>query len=285
MHSFAHLRETRASHLFFDIEEFFHISSSSAPMKIILQSPPSGGRGSHRVRVRERYPQLCYANPHELLRNEIQAKSSFGVQAQNWLKSGTPVPDEEILNLVLRHLKSPACATGFILEGFPQTAEQAERIHKECRRIDAIVEIEIPDKVVIERTSGRMVHKPSGRIYHEKFAPPKVEGRDDITGEALTRRLDDEPSVAAERLSLYRHGMRAVCRYFQGQEPYPELLTGEPKSARVWEYPTRTPVFRTVDGVGSPEEVRGRLFTTLDELVGKRASGPASRRFWWSWFS
>ncbi len=277
--------------------------------------PPSWGSGSHRVRVRERYPLLCYANPHELLRNEIQAKTPFGIEAQNQLRQGNPLSDDELFGLVLRYLKTPACSMGFILEGMPRSAEQAERLVEEHRRIDAVVEVMVPDNEVIKRTSGRLIHRPSGRIYHESFAPPRSIGKDDVTGEPLTRRLDDTPEVAKERLKKYRDSADAVLRFFKGENPYPTTTTTtttiestaaktatttttaaapqkqqqnaavEEKQAKKWKFPSRLPVLRHIDGYGQSDDVRGRLFEALDELVGKRASGPSQQRFWWSWFS
>jgi adenylate kinase len=259
-------------------------------MKIVLLSPPAGGRGSHRVRVQERYPLLCYADPHELVRNEIQAKTPFGVEAQAYLRAGTPLSDDKLLGLVTRYLASPACAGGFILENMPRTPEQAERIVAECRGIDAVVELDVPDKDVLLRTSGRLIHRPSGRIYHETLAPPRVAGKDDATGEPLTRRLDDEHAVALERLKAYRAGVDATKRYFRGEQPYAPSESGGGAAAttpepRQWRFPPRPPALHTVDGRGMAEEVRARLFATLDELVGKRATGPHQTRFWWSWFS
>ena len=278
-------------------------------MKIILLGPPGSGKGSHRVRVRERYPLLCYANANELLRNEVVAKTPFGVDAQMGLAAGRPVPDAAMLELVLRFLKAPACSLGFILEGLPRNAEQAEALSAAGHRVDALVELAVPDDAVVARTSGRLVHRASGRIYHDAFAPPLHVGKDDVTGETLTRRLDDTAAVARERLAAYRAGVKSVKRYFAGQDPYPDDSAADAAaaaaaasttassetqattsqaaggSARQWAFPARPPAVRTVDGEGSAEEVRGRLLSTLDELVGKRASGPHQNRFWWSWFS
>jgi adenylate kinase len=304
-------------------------------MKIVLMGPPSWGSGSHRVRIHERYPLLCYANAQELLRTEIQTKTPFGVEAANQMRAGTPVSDDQLMSLVLRYLRTPACAMGFILEGMPRSPEQAERLLEDQRRVDAVVEVLVPDEEVLKRTSGRLVHRPSGRIYHDIFAPPRVPGKDDQTGEPLTRRLDDDPAVAKERLARYRNGIDAVKRYFKGVNPFPEgenqqvassitttiskstetevktadvttatnNNTSSPDSTssttgasavapivpevkpKIWKFPSRLPVYKEVSGKGTTEEVRLRLFSTLDELVGKRATGPHQQRFWWSWFS
>ena len=276
--------------------------------------PPSWGSGSHRVRVRERYPLLCYANANELLRNEIQAKTPFGIEAQNQIMQGNPVSDDQLMGLVLRYLRTPACSMGFILEGMPRSPEQAERLVEEQRRIDAIVEVDVPDEECVKRMSGRLIHRPSGRIYHEHFAPPRVAGKDDVTGEQLTKRLDDDPNVAKEKLKNYRNSIEGVKRYFKGLDPYPTTTASSESnntttpattagndqnatttttteqdssssSPKKWTFPSRLPVFRDINGKGPTEEVRSRLFSTLDELVGKRATGPHQQRFWWSWFS
>jgi adenylate kinase len=166
------------------------------------------------------------------------------------MDAGQLVSDEIIVGLVTERMKQPDCANGYLLDGFPRTIAQAEAMRMAGIRVDVLLEIEVPDAEIIERMSGRRLHLPSGRTYHIRFNPPKVPGRDDLTGDPLIQREDDREDVVRNRLHVYHSQTRAVVDYFRNWAG-----SGEPGA----------PVYRSVNGIGTVEEVRQRVFEALDQ--------------------
>ncbi len=166
------------------------------------------------------------------------------------MDAGELVSDEIIIGLVIERMKQPDCANGYLLDGFPRTIAQAEAMRAAAIAVEVLLEIEVPDADIVERMSGRRLHLASGRTYHVRFNPPKVPGRDDITGDPLIQREDDREDVVRNRLQVYHSQTRAVVDCFRAW-----AASGEPGA----------PVYRRVDGIGTVEEVRQRVFDALDQ--------------------
>uniref|UniRef100_A0A7S1L865 Adenylate kinase active site lid domain-containing protein n=2 Tax=Neobodo designis TaxID=312471 RepID=A0A7S1L865_NEODS len=183
-------------------------------IKLALLGPPGSGKGSQCVRIKERYPDLCYINPHMMVREEIHRGTPFGLEAQKKIFSGEVISHDTYNSLFLERARSAACAKGYILDGMPTEVKQAEALVKQGEEFDAVFFLDMSDETVMRRTSGRWVHQRSGRIYHDTFARPKAPGYDDETGERLTQRADDSPVVAQQRLDAYKKNAAALREYW-----------------------------------------------------------------------
>ena len=172
-------------------------------MRIILLGPPGAGKGTQAEILCETF-KLPHISTGNMLREAIQTGTQLGLQAKELMDSGILVSDEVIVNLVEQRITERDCAFGFLFDGFPRTIPQAEALEEKSIKIDAIVEIEVPDQEIVTRMSGRRVHPVSGRNYHIKFNPPKKEDLDDETGEPLIQREDDKPETVKGRLEVYR---------------------------------------------------------------------------------
>ena len=183
-------------------------------MKLILLGPPGAGKGTQAKFVCERFgiPQISTG---DMLRAAVAAGTELGRRAKAVMDAGGLVSDDLIIDLVKERLARPDCSRGFLFDGFPRTLAQAEATRAAGVRIDAIVEIEVPDGEIVKRMSGRRVHLASGRTYHVVFNPPKVEGIDDATGEALIQRDDDREDTVRKRLAAY-HEQTEVLSSFYG---------------------------------------------------------------------
>ncbi len=171
-------------------------------MRIILLGAPGAGKGTQATFIKEKFniPQISTG---DMLRAAVKAGTQLGLEAKRFMDSGGLVPDEVIIGLVKERIKDADCQAGFLFDGFPRTIPQAEAMKQAGVDIDYVVEIDVPDAAIVERMSGRRAHLPSGRTYHIKFNPPKVEGKDDITGEDLVQREDDRPETVMTRLRVY----------------------------------------------------------------------------------
>ena len=216
-------------------------------MRLILLGPPGAGKGTQAAAIRERFgiPQISTG---DMLRAARAAKTPLGIEAGRTMDAGQLVSDEIIIGLVLERLAQPDCAAGYLFDGFPRTIPQAEAMKAAQVRIDYVVEIDVPDAEVIARMSGRRVHPSSGRSYHVRFNPPKVEGRDDLTGEPLVQREDDREETVKKRLEVYRAQTRPVVDYY-----------------RRWEESgaASAPRYRRVSGTGTVAEVTERVLRVL----------------------
>ena len=184
-------------------------------MRLILLGPPGAGKGTQATFICKRFgiPQISTG---DMLRAAVAAGSELGRKAKAVMDSGALVSDDIIIGLVKERIVQPDCANGFLFDGFPRTLPQAEATRAAGVAIDAIVEIVVPDDEIVKRMSGRRAHLPSGRTYHVVFNPPKVAGKDDVTGEALVQRDDDREETVRKRLAAY-HAQTEVLASFYGK--------------------------------------------------------------------
>ncbi|HXN15849.1 MAG TPA: adenylate kinase [Usitatibacter sp.] len=214
-------------------------------MRLILLGGPGAGKGTQAGFITKRYaiPQISTG---DMLRAAVKAATPLGLAAKNVMGSGELVSDDIIVALVKERIQAPDCRSGFLFDGFPRTIPQAEAM-KDIR-IEHVVEIAVPDAVIIERMAGRRVHLPSGRTYHLKYNPPKVDLKDDVTGEPLVQREDDKEQTVKKRLAIYHAQTEPLVAHYQKW-----AAAGDP----------RAPRYHQVDGTQSVEEVREQIFRAL----------------------
>jgi len=216
-------------------------------MRIILLGAPGAGKGTQATFIKEKFniPQISTG---DMLRAAVKAGTPLGLEAKSYMDSGGLVPDAVIIGLVSERIKDADCANGFLFDGFPRTIPQAEAMKNAGVGIDYVVEIDVPDEAIVERMSGRRSHPASGRTYHVKFNPPKVAGKDDMTGEDLVQREDDKEETVKKRLEVYHSQTKPLVQYYtnwanSGQQ-------GAPKH-----------VF--VNGLGDMNAIRDTIFSAL----------------------
>ena len=216
-------------------------------MRLILLGPPGAGKGTQAGYITAAYgiPQISTG---DMLRTAIKAGTPMGLEARKVMDAGRLVSDDIIVRLVLDRLKGPDCAKGYLFDGFPRTVPQAEAMKRERVAIDVVLEIDVPDAAIIERMGGRRVHLASGRTYHVRFNPPKVAGRDDVTGEDLVQRNDDREDTVRERLAVYHSQTRPLIEYFSAWE-----RSGDDAA----------PAYRRISGLGSVDQIAARAFDAL----------------------
>ena len=216
-------------------------------MKLILLGPPGAGKGTQANFIREHYgiPQISTG---DMLRAAVKAGTPLGVEAKKVMDAGQLVSDDIIIGLVTERLKEPDCKRGYLFDGFPRTIPQAEALRKAAVPIDYVLEIDVADDEIIDRMGGRRVHPASGRSYHVKFNPPKVEGKDDATGEPLVQRDDDREETVRHRLEVYRKQTSPLVGY------YGRLAASGEAGA---------PKYRKISGLGTVEEIKQRAFAAL----------------------
>jgi adenylate kinase len=217
-------------------------------MRLILLGPPGAGKGTQAAFLCARYgiPQISTG---DMLRAAAKAGTQTGLAAKRLMDAGQLVSDDIINSLVLERLREPDCAKGYLFDGFPRTIPQAEAMKTAQVRIDFVLEIDVPEAEIISRMSGRRVHLASGRSYHVRFNPPKVEGRDDVTGEALIQRADDGEQTVRRRLAVYQAQTRPLIAFYAAW-----AATGD----------ARAPKLRRISGIGSVEQIRDRAFAALE---------------------
>ena len=216
-------------------------------MRLILLGAPGAGKGTQASFICQKYgiPQISTG---DMLRAAVKAGTPLGQQADAVMKSGGLVSDDLIINLVKERIAQADCATGFLFDGFPRTLPQADAMKAAGVKLDYVLEIDVPFDAIIERMSGRRSHPASGRTYHVKFNPPKVEGKDDVTGELLVQRPDDQEETVKKRLDVYSAQTRPLVAY------YSDWARAEPSAA---------PKYRAISGTGSVEEITSRAFQAL----------------------
>ncbi len=185
-------------------------------MKIILLGAPGAGKGTQAQFLTKKFniPQISTG---DMLRAAIKAGTPMGKMAKEFMDAGKLVTDEIIIGLVKDRIAEDDCQNGFLLDGFPRTIPQAQAVTAAGISLDAVIEIDVPDEEIVKRMSGRRVHQDSGRTYHIVYNPPKVEGKDDETGEALIQRADDKEEVVLDRLKVYHEQTQPLVSYYQDQ--------------------------------------------------------------------
>ncbi len=216
-------------------------------MRLILLGGPGAGKGTQANYVKEKFgiPQISTG---DMLRAAVKAGTPLGIAAKKVMDSGGLVSDDIIIGLVQERIKEADCKNGFLFDGFPRTIPQAEAMKNAGVKIDYVVEIEVDDAEIIKRMSGRRSHPASGRTYHIIFNPPKVAGKDDVTGEDLVQRDDDKEETVAKRLQVYHEQTEPLVGY------YNQWAKSGDKQA---------PRNRKIPGIGKVEEIRDRIFAAL----------------------
>jgi adenylate kinase len=218
-------------------------------MKLILLGPPGAGKGTQANFIKEKFgiPQISTG---DMLRAAISAKTAVGIEAKQYMDKGALVPDDLIIRLVKERIKQADCGKGFLFDGFPRTIPQAEAMKQAGVDIDFVLEIDVPDEEIIKRMSGRRVHLASGRSYHVEFNPPKVPGKDDVTGEPLVQRDDDKEATVMKRLDVYHKQTKPLVEYYSSWAK----IEG-----------SKAPKYRKISGVGTVEQIQDRIFKSLNE--------------------
>ncbi|MGQ0511128.1 MAG: adenylate kinase [Betaproteobacteria bacterium] len=215
-------------------------------MRLILLGPPGAGKGTQAGFLTTHFgiPQISTG---DMLRGAVKAGTPVGMAAKKVMDAGSLVSDDIIISLVKERLKSPDCARGYLFDGFPRTIPQAEAMRDAAVAIDFVLEIDVPAEDIITRMGGRRVHLASGRTYHVQFNPPRAEGRDDVTGEPLVQRDDDQEQTVRKRLDVYQSQTRPLVAFY---EEWGKRAAAAPK-------------YRRISGVGGVETVRDRAIAAL----------------------
>ena len=216
-------------------------------MRVILIGPPGAGKGTQAKYICEKFgiPQISTG---DMLRKAIKEGTHIGLAAKETIARGELISDDIIIDLVRERLAQPDCQDGFLFDGFPRTVPQAEALEAAGIPVDYLLEIQVPDEEIVTRMGGRRVDPISGRTYHVVYNPPKVEGKDDITGDPLIIRDDDKPEVVKERLATYHAQTEPIVKYFQ--DLYATGLEIAPKHV-------------TVCGHGGIDYIRDQIFEVL----------------------
>jgi|UniRef100_UPI00404894EF adenylate kinase len=220
-------------------------------MRLILLGAPGAGKGTQAQFICERFgiPQISTG---DMLRAAVKAGTELGIAAKKIMDSGGLVSDDIIIGLVKDRLTHADCAKGYLFDGFPRTIPQAQAMKDAGVPIDYVLEIDVPFDAIIDRMSGRRVHPASGRTYHIKFNPPKVAGKDDVTGEDLIQRDDDKEETVRKRLQVYNDQTRPLVDY------YSSWANQSNTNDKV-----RAPAYRKVSGTGKVEEITAAIFAEL----------------------
>ena len=216
-------------------------------MNLIFLGPPGAGKGTHAIRLSQQLniPQISTG---DMLRAAVKAGTPFGIEAKSVMDAGQLVSDNLIINLVKERLTENDCVNGYLFDGFPRTIPQADALKDAQVAVDFVLEIDVPAEEIIKRISGRRVHEASGRVYHVEYHPPKVEGKDDETGDALIQRDDDKEETVRKRLDVYQAQTRPLVDYYSNW-----ANSGD----------AAAPKYRKISGVGALEDIRARILDVL----------------------
>jgi len=211
-------------------------------MRVILLGGPGAGKGTQANYIKEKYniPQISTG---DMLRAAVKAGTALGIEAKKVMDAGGLISDDIIMGLIKERVKDDDCKNGYLFDGFPRTLVQADALKAEGIEIDAVVEIDVDDAEIIRRMSGRRVHLASGRTYHIVFNPPKVEGKDDETGEDLIQRDDDQEATVKNRLEIYHDQTEPLINYYNSMNGINYVK---------------------INGIGKVEEIRDQIFSGLN---------------------
>ncbi|MDN7139479.1 adenylate kinase [Pseudomonas sp. JQ170] len=215
-------------------------------MRVILLGAPGAGKGTQAKFITEKFgiPQISTG---DMLRAAVKAGTPLGLEAKAIMDAGKLVSDELIINLVKDRIAQPDCANGFLFDGFPRTIPQAEALVTNGVELDAVIEIAVEDEEIVQRIAGRRVHEGSGRVYHVVYNPPKAEGKDDVTGEALVQRKDDTEETVRHRLAVYHEQTKPLVDFYQ------KLSAANGGK----------PAYAHIEGVGSVEAITAKVLAAL----------------------
>lgn len=213
-------------------------------MRAILLGPPGAGKGTQAQFICKKFniPQISTG---DMLRAAVKAETAMGLQVKEVMASGGLVSDEIIIGIVKERITEPDCANGFLFDGFPRTIPQAEALQAAGVAIDVVLEITVEDEEIVDRMSGRRMHEGSGRVYHIKYNPPKQDGQDDVTGEPLVQREDDQEDTVRTRLEVYHEQTKPLVGFYQGL-----VESGGPG-------------YICIEGVGSVEDISNNIAQAL----------------------
>ena len=221
---------------------------------MVLLGPPGSGKGTQSPKIKESY-QVCHLATGDMLRAAVSAGTPLGQQAKSIMDAGQLVPDEIMIGMIQEALHQDSCSRGFVLDGFPRTVTQAEKLDdmlsKEHQQIDHVIEFKIDDSLLVRRIAGRLIHPASGRSYHREFNPPKVANTDDLTGEPLVARSDDNPATLEKRLKSYHSQTAPVSDFYK-----------------------RKGLLKEIDATLSPD----RVWDDISRIIGRPAANTARAR-------
>ena len=220
-------------------------------MRLILLGAPGAGKGTQAQFICEKFaiPQISTG---DMLRAAVKAGTELGIAAKKIMDAGGLVSDDIIIGLVKDRLTQPDCSKGYLFDGFPRTIPQAQAMKDAGVPIDYVLEIDVPFEAIIDRMSGRRVHPASGRTYHVTFNPPKVDGKDDVTGEALIQRDDDKEETVRKRLQVYNDQTRPLVEYYSNWATKSNA-----------DHKAKAPSYRKVSGTGSVDDITTSIFAVL----------------------
>jgi adenylate kinase len=226
-------------------------------MRILLLGLPGAGKGTQAQFLIERYgiPQISTG---DMLREAMKANTPLGNEVRGYMDRGALVPDKLVIELVKERIKAPDCSRGFIMDGFPRTLPQAEALRQAGIDINFVIEIEVGDGEILRRMSGRRVHPASGRSYHIEFKPPLVEGKDDVTGEPLVQRSDDNEETVKRRIQTYHEQTKPLINYYLSW-----AASGD----------KRAPHYVNIYGRGSVEHIRDKIFAAIESHTARTQGG------------
>lgn len=214
-------------------------------MRVILLGAPGAGKGTQARFITEKF-EIPQISTGDMLRAAVKAGSPLGLKVKGVMESGGLVSDDIIIDLIKERITQADCSKGFLFDGFPRTIPQAEALRAAGVAIDHVIEIAVDDEEIVSRIAGRRVHAASGRVYHTEHNPPKVAGKDDVTGEDLIQREDDKEETVRHRLSIYHSQTKPLVNFYQ------QLSAAEGTSK-----------YSAIEGVGSVEEITSKVLAAL----------------------